>query len=82
MSTLTSNQTSMPSQTSNSSDPSCSTAIPGKYGYVPEDACNSYYNYNPQYPPAIAVAVIFGILTTVHVILAIRFKKVTSTTIQ
>jgi hypothetical protein len=68
-------QTSSATQTSQAS-PSCTTAVPGKYGYVPEDACNSYWNYNPQFAPAVAVAIIFGMLTTTHVILAILFKKV------
>lgn len=54
---------------------SCTTAVPGKYGYVPLTACNSNYNFNPSYSAAVAVAVIFGILTTVHLAEAIIFKK-------
>jgi hypothetical protein len=57
---------------------SCTTAAPGKYGNVPIDACNSYYNFNPQYAPALAVTVLFGILTTVHIAEAFIFKKVRS----
>lgn len=53
---------------------SCTTAVPGRYGNVPADACNSFYNYNPQFAPAVATAVIYGLLTTVHLILAIAFK--------
>jgi hypothetical protein len=59
---------------------SCTTAVPGKYGNVPIDACNSYYNFNPQYAPALAVTVLFGVLTTVHIAEAIIFKKVSPCT--
>jgi hypothetical protein len=54
----------------------CTTAVPGKYGYVPPDACNSYYNYSPDYASAVAVATIFAALAIAHLVLAIVFKKV------
>ncbi|KAB2575108.1 Rta1 domain protein [Lasiodiplodia theobromae] len=73
MASATTNQTA--SATSSTSTPSCTTAVPGKYGNVPFDACNSYYNFDPQFAPAVAVAVIFGILTIAHLVLAIVFKK-------
>lgn len=57
-------------------EPYCTTATPGPNGNVPVTACNAYYNYDPQFAPAVAVAVIFGILTGVHVVQAIIFKKV------
>ncbi|OJD31022.1 rta1 domain protein [Diplodia corticola] len=63
------------SATTSTSTPSCTTAVPGRYGNVPFDACNAYYNFNPQFAPAVAVAVIFGILTIAHLALAIIFKK-------
>ncbi|KAH9894680.1 hypothetical protein F4778DRAFT_286687 [Xylariomycetidae sp. FL2044] len=53
----------------------CTTAIPGPNGHVPLDACNSYYNYDPQSAPAVAVAVIFGVLTCLHIVLAILYRK-------
>lgn len=64
-----------PTSTSVASSPSCTTAVPGKFGYVPESACNSNYNYDPSYSAAVAVAVIFGILTIAHIAEAIIFKK-------
>ncbi|KKY27425.1 putative rta1 domain protein [Diplodia seriata] len=73
MASATTSQTA--SATTSTSTPSCTTAIPGKYGNVPFDACNSYYNFDPQFAPAVAVAVIFGILTIAHLVLAIVFKK-------
>lgn len=54
---------------------SCTTAVPGKYGYVPVTACNSNYNYNPSFSAAVAVSVIFGILTVAHLVEAFIFKK-------
>ncbi|KAI1454697.1 RTA1 like protein-domain-containing protein [Annulohypoxylon moriforme] len=53
----------------------CITATPGPNGNVPVDACNSYYNFNPQFAPAVAVAVIFGVLTGAHIVEAIIFRK-------
>lgn len=54
----------------------CEYATPGVNGNVPVTACNSYYNYDPQFAPAVAVAVIFGILTAIHIFEAVAFKKV------
>ncbi|PSR82789.1 RTA1 like protein-domain-containing protein, partial [Coniella lustricola] len=61
--------------TSSLSTAACVTAIPGKYGWVPYTACNSNYNYNPSFNAAIAVSVIFGILTVTHIVEAIIVKK-------
>ncbi|SPQ23522.1 188dcaef-3bc2-413c-a467-a8a255d564fa [Thermothielavioides terrestris] len=53
----------------------CVYATPGPNGNVPVTACNSYYNYDPQFAPAVAVAVLFGIFTAIHVVEAFLFKK-------
>lgn len=53
----------------------CITATPGPNGNVPVDSCNSYYNYDPQFAPAVAVTVIFGLLTVVHIIEAFIYRK-------
>jgi len=53
----------------------CITMPPGKNGNVPPGACNSYYNFDPQPEPAIAVSVLFAILTVAHVVEAFVFKK-------
>ncbi|CAK7226437.1 hypothetical protein SCUCBS95973_006199 [Sporothrix curviconia] len=66
--------TSTPTSTSPSST-SCVTAVPGKYGNVPEDACNSNYNFNPTFAPAVAFAVIYALLTAAHVTQAFFHKK-------
>lgn len=54
----------------------CTTAVPGKYGNVPPDSCNSYYSYDPSFEGNLAFAVLFGFTTFVHVVEAIVFKKV------
>jgi hypothetical protein len=77
-STATTTPTEVPTPTSSddSSSPSCTTAVPGQYGNVPIDACNSNYNYDPAYAPAVATAVIFAIFTTAHIALAFVYRKV------
>lgn len=66
----------IPSTTTASNSPSCTTAVPDKYGHVPFDACNSYYNFDPNFEAAVAVAVLFGLLTAIHIAEAIIYKKV------
>lgn len=56
----------------------CVYVEPGPNGNVPITACNSYYNYDPQFAPAVAVAVIFGVLTGIHVVEAFIYKKVSA----
>ncbi|KAK8022510.1 hypothetical protein PG993_013277 [Apiospora rasikravindrae] len=53
----------------------CVKAVPGPNGHVPVDACNSYYNFDPKFEPAVAVAILFGILTLIHFILCIVYRK-------
>ena len=59
--------------------PSCVTAVPGPNGHVPVDACNSYYNFDPQFAPAVAVATLFGLLTGAHIVETFIFRKVRKT---
>lgn len=66
---------SAPTSTSDASGPSCTTAVPGKYGHVPITACNSYYNFDPSFGAAVAVSVIFGVLTLAHLAEAVVFRK-------
>jgi hypothetical protein len=59
------------------SNSNCVTATPGPNGYVSDlNACNAYYNYDPQFGPAVAVAVLFGLFLGVHVFQAIVYRKV------
>jgi hypothetical protein len=75
MTTPTPTNTATPTSTTAASSASCTTAVPGRYGNVPVNACNSYYNYDPAFEPAVAVAVIFALLSTVHITLAAIFHK-------
>ncbi|KAI3573800.1 hypothetical protein IWW34DRAFT_823748 [Fusarium oxysporum f. sp. albedinis] len=56
---------------------SCTTAVPGAYGYVPFDpsTCNFNYHFYPSFTGNLAFATIFGLSTLVHLIEAIAFKK-------
>lgn len=66
----------IPTRTTVSATADCTTAVPGEYGSVPPGSCNSYYAYDPSFGGNLAFAVLFGIVTFIHVIEAIIFKKV------
>ncbi|KAL6362601.1 hypothetical protein LRP88_03892 [Fusarium phalaenopsidis] len=61
--------------TSSSASPTCTTAIPDKYGYVPPDSCNANYGFYPQWEDNTAFAVAFGLSTVAHLVQAIILKK-------
>ncbi|KAJ4295259.1 hypothetical protein N0V90_007270 [Kalmusia sp. IMI 367209] len=73
MTTPTSSQ--ITSTTTSTAAPSCTTAIPGQYGYVPPDACNANWAYSPSFVAAIAFSTLFGLLTIAHIALAVLFRK-------
>lgn len=74
----TATMTEAPTLTSASatSSSSCTTAVPGKYGHVPYDSCNSNYSFDPSFGGNLAFLVLFSITTVAHLIEAIVFKKV------
>lgn len=63
------------STTSSAPTESCTTAVPGKYGYVPPEACNAQWSYDPSFAAALTFAVLFGLLTLTHLGLAILHRK-------
>lgn len=67
-----------PTTTTAAPTESCTTAVPGKYGYVPFDACNSNYLAPPDFVANLAFAVLFGTSVRVHVVEAFAFKMVRS----
>jgi hypothetical protein len=67
--------TSATSATSSTATASCTTAVPGKYGYVPRDACNSNYTYYPNFAAAVAMSILFGIVFLGHLIQTVVYKK-------
>lgn len=56
--------------------PTCTTAVPGEYGQVPFDACNSYWAFHPSFGANLAWAVLMGLTTAVHLIQAVIYRKV------
>lgn len=57
--------------------PTCAQTIePDKNGYLPPGTCNANWDYYPSFSAAAAFAVLFAILTAVHVWQAARHKKV------
>ncbi|CAI6331109.1 unnamed protein product [Periconia digitata] len=65
-----------PPTSTESTPPACITVPPeGKYRYIPPEACNANWAYAPSYPAAVAISVIFVIITVAHIVLAIRFRK-------
>ncbi|KAF2116441.1 RTA1 like protein-domain-containing protein [Lophiotrema nucula] len=68
--------TSLPSSASTTTaTPTCTTAVPGKYGYVPPEACNANWSYNPSFSAAIAFTTLFGLLTLAQITLAFIYRK-------
>jgi hypothetical protein len=67
--------TSLASTTSSSPTASCTTAVPGKNGYVPPEACNAQWSYDPSFVAAVVFATLFGLLTLAHLGLAILHRK-------
>lgn len=65
-----------PDSTASAVQRACVTAVPGEYGRVPVDACNSNYPYDPNFGGNVAFAAFFAITTVVHLIQAIAYKKV------
>ncbi|CZR37123.1 uncharacterized protein FPRO_02617 [Fusarium proliferatum ET1] len=61
--------------TASAATATCTTAVPGKYGRVPVDACNANYFFDPSFAANLAFCVLFGMTTMVHLIQAILFKK-------
>ncbi|KAF4500422.1 RTA1 domain containing protein [Fusarium agapanthi] len=51
------------SSTVSSATPSCPTAVPDKYGYVPPDSCNANYGFYLNWEDNTAFAVAFGLST-------------------
>lgn len=49
---------------------------PDENGYLPPGTCNALYDYYPSSTSAVAFAGIFGVLTLIHIIQALFYKKV------
>lgn len=56
--------------------PSCTSAIPDHYGYVPPDACNANYGFYPSWEWNLVFAVVFGLTTLGHTVQMFVYQKV------
>ncbi|GKU19608.1 unnamed protein product [Fusarium langsethiae] len=66
----------IPAQTIQIVIPTCvQTYEPDENGYLPPGTCNAHWNYYPSFFAAAVFAVLFAILTGVHVWQAARHKK-------
>lgn len=72
----------MSSTTTSSPTAACVTMTPGKYGYVPSEACNANYAYNPSFPAAIVAAALFGLMLAVHFLQSIIYRKVSGNIVR
>ncbi|EGY15725.1 RTA1 domain-containing protein [Verticillium dahliae VdLs.17] len=51
------------------------TALPGKYGRVPYDACKFNNSFEPEFAANCAFAVLFGLTLGAHLVQAVTWKK-------
>ena len=58
----------------------CTTAVPDANGWVPIDACNSYYAFYPNFNANVAFTVFFGAVMVAHLVQAVAYKKVSCQT--
>ena len=54
------------------------TIVPDSNGYVPPGTCGAIWAYYPNFNAAVVFAVMFAATTALHIIQAIRYKKVGS----
>lgn len=48
---------------------------PGKNGYVPPEACNANWNYDPSFGAALIFTLLFGLTMSIHIFQAFYHKK-------
>ncbi|KAJ8107812.1 hypothetical protein OPT61_g8604 [Boeremia exigua] len=71
---------SIPSFTLNLPPQTCtpgfsSYATPGLNGYVPAEACNALWLYFPKFAAAVAMSILFGMLTIAHLGQAVAYRN-------
>ncbi|KZP21963.1 hypothetical protein FIBSPDRAFT_931397 [Athelia psychrophila] len=65
----------MSSTTTASPATTCVTVTPGKNGYVPPEACNANYAYDPSLAAAAVTSTLFGLLLALHLFQGILYRK-------
>ncbi|KAF6803097.1 RTA1 domain-containing protein [Colletotrichum sojae] len=73
---MTNSYVTLPAKTIDIAIPTCvQTTEPDANGYVPPGSCGALWNYYPSFAAAMVFAVLFGILTAVHIWQAAMHKK-------
>ncbi|KAM0149967.1 hypothetical protein ACHAQE_008779 [Botrytis cinerea] len=73
---VTNAHVTIPAKTVSFAVPTCiQTLVPDENGYLPPGTCNALYDYYPSSTSAVAFAGIFGVLTLIHIIQALFYKK-------
>ncbi|TPX16968.1 uncharacterized protein E0L32_003530 [Thyridium curvatum] len=73
---VTESYVTIPEKTITLDIPTCvQTTIPDKNGHVPAGSCGSIWNYYPSFEAATVFAVLFALLTAVHIWQAAYYKK-------
>ncbi|GKT43617.1 putative lipid transporter atnI [Colletotrichum spaethianum] len=74
---VTNGYVNIPAKTIEIAIPTCIQTIePDANGYVPPGECGAIWNYYPSFVAALVFAVLFGLLTAVHIWQAAKHKKV------
>ncbi|GJC77271.1 putative lipid transporter atnI [Colletotrichum liriopes] len=73
---VTNSHVNIPAKTIDIAIPTCVQTIePDANGYVPPGECGAIWNYYPSFVAALVFAVLFGLLTAVHIWQAAKHKK-------
>ncbi|OHW97477.1 RTA1 domain-containing protein [Colletotrichum incanum] len=73
---VTNSHVNIPAKTIDIAIPTCVQTIePDANGYVPPRECGAIWNYYPSFVAALVFAVLFGLLTAVHIWQAAKHKK-------
>ncbi|KAL9052999.1 MAG: hypothetical protein Q9162_005055 [Coniocarpon cinnabarinum] len=63
------------SSTSSTGTSTCTPAPPAKHDYAPDGTCEQIWEYNVAVPPAAAFAILFGLASIAHIVLACIHRK-------
>ncbi|RDW73413.1 hypothetical protein BP6252_07320 [Coleophoma cylindrospora] len=73
---VTNDHVTIPGKTIDIAIPTCiQTITPDANGYLPPGTCNALWDYYPNFSAAVVFAILFGILTIVHICQAIMTRK-------
>jgi hypothetical protein len=74
---VTNDRVTIPGKTIEIAIPTCiQTLAPDSNGYLPPGTCNALWPYYPSFGAAMALAIMFSLLTIIHIFQAVVHKKV------